>query len=638
LKQLTVPRAIYHFLRWHTTVLKTTDFQYLGKDLPHQYFDTNRESLYDAISQFLLSGIRGELVSDRQGKLWAEPIPGAVLLPESYYDECLSLSKRDWMNSPNVIERISDDISYMEIGGIAWTDIQYGSGTSSSVPLIAAAPGIAPAYRGGVERFQGLILESQSGLNDLVGNLFANKNTPIRDMSVQLAGSYRNLDIAPIQRVSVIIEEGDTNKDIILTDDPFFISTMGFSYNAKDQHLLSRINLTQIRNGFRGETIEVPEIPPGYEVPPLPPFPPFPPFTIPEIITPDPAIPLSGVVATHIKGKGFWYTEDITATPVVWASWNDGLEFINIRDNVYAFMDLSHESGRGFLLAQGLNEIWTSPFPGEPWEILADNDFFDAYRLPAFGSFTTAVPLALIVNREDPDEILYIISQRFGSQFYEYQVFKGSAADGLTLTYRSEENIGKQIGMGVFGDSKWLVAWSAFSKIILRYPASATSLEYAALLDGSTGAATSVMMAKGGRGGTAALAWKAVPLQITEDNGDNFFTVTGTTPYAGGVTDWFTSVGVSYDGTKLLTFNGDGDLEYSYDKGRNWGDAALYGWTGTAGRAVENCGDVPGWLISGDSLVYYTDNDFSFFEDKTGNLGQLMSGTYETYNIKYMGG
>src|SRR5581483_5030095 len=52
LMDLNSKRAIYHYLKWHTTVLSIADFGFIGDDYPIQYFDADRSSIFDAIDNF----------------------------------------------------------------------------------------------------------------------------------------------------------------------------------------------------------------------------------------------------------------------------------------------------------------------------------------------------------------------------------------------------------------------------------------------------------------------------------------------------------------------------------------------------------------------------------------------------------
>lgn len=264
LLDLDIRRGLYHYLRWQSTVLSTTDFEFKGTDQKIQFFDADRQSLYDAVDSLVRGALMGELVSDRQGKIWAEV--QAPLTPNATgtYTPVMNLDKNDWMSEPRLDERLAGQTSFIELGGIAYA----GTSTGTYTPLMSNAPGLAPAYRGKVERRQGLALSSQSQLNQLSGDMFAMNNARYPTMDLELAGNYRNLDIAPQEAVMVDLAAEDTTRGIRIRA-PYFPQGMQWSYDPKNGLLLPRTTLRVITSGVSGETLPIPAIPPtdGFSVP-----------------------------------------------------------------------------------------------------------------------------------------------------------------------------------------------------------------------------------------------------------------------------------------------------------------------------------------------------------------------------------
>jgi hypothetical protein len=97
IQDMNISKALYHYLRWHSTILKTTDFEYTGDNRKKQYFDTDRASMFDAIDNFLRVCMLGELVTDRQGKLWAEINVGATHNATGTIATTMLLNNQDWM-------------------------------------------------------------------------------------------------------------------------------------------------------------------------------------------------------------------------------------------------------------------------------------------------------------------------------------------------------------------------------------------------------------------------------------------------------------------------------------------------------------------------------------------------------------
>ena len=277
LKDMNVAKALYHYLRWHSTVLKTSDFEFSDEDFRIQYFDSDRESLYSAINTLMEGTLIGNVVSDRQGKIWAEIDTSAIASPTSYKETSkLALNNDKWMGQPIIEEQQTAIVSYLEMGGIYYE----GPPTHASQALMSEAPGSAPNYRGRVERHQGLALSSQAQLNILTGNVLAYKNARYPLSSYNLSGNYRNYDIAPQSLIPVTIQIDDTPRRISFSDKLFTIEEMELEYNSESEIFLSAVGITEITDGDPATTLIIPAIPPigddgGFSIPPLE-FPPFP--------------------------------------------------------------------------------------------------------------------------------------------------------------------------------------------------------------------------------------------------------------------------------------------------------------------------------------------------------------------------
>jgi hypothetical protein len=429
LYKMDVRRAIYHFLKWHSTVLSLADFRFVGTDSAIQYFDSDRTSLFDAADNLIRTALLGELVSDRQGALWAEVSVAATPNATGTFAPIMILDNQDWMNDLAIEEQVLEPVSQLVYGGIryeypsgtnttmvynttsadcyadrvnfysditsiavgnssadnrpirawlpfvvninkgqvinsaklkvvavpanpypklfvrigceaadnptapttgpsllsrvlsaahlstelpGWTvgteyifditaavqetlnrdgwasgntlavmivdngttsnstnafasfenttypeaklEIHYSFIGSVSTPLIASAPGVTPGYRGKVEQAQKLALSSQSQLNQLVGDVYANKNAKYSPINIEFVGNYRNLDIAPQEAVTINIKKEDTNRGVAINA-LYFPSEISWSWNAEKGLFLPRATLSRITNGLPGETI-----------------------------------------------------------------------------------------------------------------------------------------------------------------------------------------------------------------------------------------------------------------------------------------------------------------------------------------------------------------------------------------------
>jgi hypothetical protein len=279
LKGLSVKTALYHYYRWHSTVLSLMDIRYVGDDFNIQYFDADRSSLYDAGDSLLKSAVHGKMVSDRQGAMYFEIDKGAINNAESSLTNNMFIDNHDWMGTPDIVERRTSEVSYLEMGGVAY----YGTGTYSA--LLSSAPGETPAYRGKNLKMSGLALSSQGQLNTLVGNVWESMNAKYPEVSLDLVGNFRNLDIAPQEIVTFTLQSDDTFRGLSWEQKAFSPTIMRWNYDAEKNVLLPSVTLSEITQGNDGQTIAIPVAPPdeGFDQPPLPLPPPVPPLPVPPL-------------------------------------------------------------------------------------------------------------------------------------------------------------------------------------------------------------------------------------------------------------------------------------------------------------------------------------------------------------------
>ena len=249
-------RAIYHYLRWHTTALNIADFAFSGQDQKIQFFDADRESLYDAIDNYMRNTLLGTVVSDRQGKVWTEIGAWATSNPTGSFPSVMSLQNQDWVGSVSVEENLQPQVSYLELGGIAYSGVVTGTFEA----LISAAPGQTPHVRGTVDRNQGLALVGQTQLNELVGNVYANRNARFPKLGIDLNGNYRNFDIAPQESVAISATANETNIGIPIQA-TYIISGMSWNYSVQNKKLTAHIDIICLLNGTPGDTVTIPDIP-----------------------------------------------------------------------------------------------------------------------------------------------------------------------------------------------------------------------------------------------------------------------------------------------------------------------------------------------------------------------------------------
>jgi hypothetical protein len=659
LKDMDVRRAIYHYLRWHSTVLSVADFEFIGDDRKLQYFDADRGSLYDAIDNLLRGALIGSLCSDRKGKLWGEVEPKAYTDPTGTFIPVMEITRRDWMNEPNVEERIYDDLSYVELGGIAYS----GAVTGTFTALLSDAPGQTPAHMGSVDSVSGLALLGQTQLNILSGHVWANRNSKYPTVSIQSPIMLKNLDIAPYETVQVHILPEDTvlNVDI---QGLYIPTSMSWAPNVSNRITLPNIELTSLVNGNPGDTMIIPPIN-EIEYPNMNfSFPPFPDFLdIPALAIYDPTIIQN--VFVHILDQGIFYTLDFDSEYPTWYSMNVGLPDYDIR-----LFEVG-TTGKVFL-QHGADSLWVAPYPGGEWTKFVTTAYDGAYDSPPYSGIwgcvadpnslfyglagptyaRTPVICAFTIDRNAEDSVFIIgtIVEGIGSNNWLVS-WKGDSTDQTITTSPIAVNVASnsnKLGSLTKISSGWLYTFYGGYPSALPYsgiiPDSGTPLgTLVALESGSVILHTQSIQSN-------SVAVNQYKQYITDDGGNTWIPISGT-PIRYGQADpnLFQSIITNEDGTQILVGTSDvtipPGLVYTRNGGASWVTGTFITGTFNA-TSVWHLQD-SGYIIAGyDPNVVASSKIYALYNldgvtgsttaiDKTGNLIDYITGTFYPVSIRH---
>jgi hypothetical protein len=444
LKQMTVNKALWHYLKWHTTVLKCVDVQFTAGDEKIQYFDADRTNMYNAVETLMKGALLGHFASDMQGKLWLDD---EVYISPPTNSNNFIINDNDWFGDPTIDERQIDAVSYIEGGGIAYTGF-----TGTSTPLLACAPGSAPGYRGTVERFQGLALTNQASLNSMIGRLYAYRNSRYPRLDLNLAGNYRKLDIVPQDKYTITIPANKNPRGIEISKD-FHIESITWNYNSKDETFYPAISFAHLGDNLTNivaETIPIPPTPPaegggGFSVPPIY----IPPFIIPPISVPGMGqylIPAIYLWDAHNPGVGAVYPSGALLQGIrlqkspVWYIYN--ISFYAPTSGIYTVTPAFHlgMGGYEFQLDGG---IYLRDSKKQPSTSMADFDSFSVtsapsvlpFSLPTYnldGSYLVAKGITQITNAGAGDVLQYYLAiEVSGSSMSDYS----SSFIGVIINY-----------------------------------------------------------------------------------------------------------------------------------------------------------------------------------------------------------
>jgi hypothetical protein len=255
LQDMNAKKVIYHYLKWHSNVISLADMEFIGDDFPVQYFDSDRESLFDAVDNFLRTAYHASAVSDRQGKIYFETDAWVRQNATGTYTPLFNLSKYDWIGTPNITEQRMPDLSYLEYNGIAYSGVV----TGTYAPLMTNAPGDVPGYRGKSERRTGLALGGQGQLNQLVGDSFAHRNAQYPSIDFPMRGNWSNLDIAPQEVAQTNVAAEDTVRNQAVSG-LYMPKSLAWQISSRDKTFMPRVTWGVVTSGEPGETIVIPEV------------------------------------------------------------------------------------------------------------------------------------------------------------------------------------------------------------------------------------------------------------------------------------------------------------------------------------------------------------------------------------------
>lgn len=336
IQNLNLLKVVYHYWKWHSTVLLTNDVEFTGADYVFSRFECDKENLFDAIATSAKSIRFSTLTCDRNGKLWVEIDPAATPNAITSFPPQFNVTNDDWIGEPSIKENLHPPTAYLELGGVKYLS----GGQDASYAYLSCAPGPTPNIRGKYDALNGLSVESQAQLNTLCGDLFAFYNAKYPSISMELAGTRKNLDLAPAQSVSINISPSDTARGVRISGS-YYPSSITWDYNHEHRYLKSSVELSVITDGVDGETLLFPTGTPPINKPKVPatiPYPPgggyFNPWTytppLPAQWIPEPVIPggdpnpddgvhyyppINGVLFV-LMGGNVYYTENFAEVGV----------------------------------------------------------------------------------------------------------------------------------------------------------------------------------------------------------------------------------------------------------------------------------------------------------------------------------
>jgi hypothetical protein len=564
--------------------------------------------MFDAIDNYMKNTLIGNVVADRQGKIWAEVEAMAYPNPTGTFVPVMDITNRDWMNTPRIEERLTNDVSYLEYGGVAYS----GNVTGTFNAYIGSAPGDAPGFYGTVDSHEGLALQSQSQLNTMLGNIYANKNSQFPSINIDASINAYNLDIAPQETLGLHIAQTDTVRNLAI-DGLFIPNSMSWNYDPSGYKLLPQIDSKQLVNGFIGQTVTIPSQPDvggGFSVNPLQ-FPPTP-LTFPPIDTSTAggdSAPSRVIVHDPTAGLIYTTTFNLPSDQVGWFQGNGGLtvtQYQSVQDVVVCPNGAIYIANYGRGGDESKTFLARSPGIGQPFTVLLDAAAIQAI----VGAAATIASLAC--NPTVAEQIFYAL-ERAGENFTMY-IGQGSS---VALTASFDSLVTTSFCNLSFGGNQWLLTGSGKA---FRFSSDGSLLGSSAV--GNTSRHT--------RGGILSntIHWvdsdtgTGPSLGVGTNNASSYIASIGNSNVYNIL--YFRENGLVCDPTGVFMMTSNNSLSpiKSSDGGYSWSQMTFL--APLVFHYFANCGDTSRWIAVAGSQSPYFSPDFGVnWYSKWGNMAQI---------------
>lgn len=616
---LTVRKFLWHMLHWRTNALIQMDAHLVNDSRRMRSLDNMQNTLWEQIQVAARDTILGQPLVDRYGGLYVRV--AAQLTPasgRSTFPVIMNLTKQDWQGSLTIIKRDVPDIGRVELSGVARAD------AAKPIPLFSLAPGHVSKRYGDVTPIDNLVLANQAGANQLAGLILGYHNRKY-DFEIDMYHNNRMVDIAPECYLGVDVQTGDNLRGISYTGNVLPV-TVEYAYDEEQHRFSTRVEAQQ--ESVEDLSIDG-DIPPESTSPPPPPIPPPP--EPPPAPPPPGEPPGAGKVVIFVNGVGFFYCADLSAPTPAWIAMNSGLDanringFISFDATITGALFMhTYNGGSGFGTGDNSawpfggneinSEIWYCPGVGQTWTRVIHN-----FQLtPSSYPFPRGPLIMCMTVDRSAEDTVYLIGTG------TYTILGNSIQQGYIGGSGGFSRQGGNLGMAVD-------VTTGLGKMVVLEDGS-----IAVATDGFLGMTTTAMTSlstilKPYAGGKGIVTSSASPSLGAIAHGNLTEIAVGGNPFANDPAmpevyghdlvglALYEASGVGPDGLAMCIGDHAGILlKRSTDGGVTWGNSPSISGTTTA---LWCWGDIGIWLAGNAHRVLWTDDMFTTYTDKTGDLG-----------------
>ena len=320
---MTVDRALYHLLEYHTTAITIMDFNRTGDTrLTAQAFSPF-SSIWEQMREFAEKQIYANTRIDHLARLWLEIDPLLTPVAGRTYPVVMTLQDGDLTGRVELPREVLSDVGQINLSGVAVD----GGGNASA--FFSLSPGHIHDRTGRVEIADRLLLADQTQANALAGLKFAAANNPYKPMRVKLRANNRLITCFPNQAITYTISAANNPRGFAITKN-WIPRQRKLAYDPETGALSVELVLEAETIPMHAVVGDVPGSDTGFTFPPFPGLPDLPdiPVILPGGVGSGSANgPKSMLVHSLNSGVGNMLCNNFDAgeNEQEWYSWNTGL-------------------------------------------------------------------------------------------------------------------------------------------------------------------------------------------------------------------------------------------------------------------------------------------------------------------------
>lgn len=195
---LTIPQALHHFWRWHSTLFEIADVFLGDNTLGRAYAELEDGTLYSMADDLARNkGIRAHVVCDKGNRVHL--CPDIQLLTDgerAVLPVVQSITSEDISGDMTLIREPYNRTAFVKTSGFSFDKTFSSTGCPDPpcpnvAPLCASAPGDMPDDEGAnIVDFDRQVFEDQSHCDALAGRFFAQVNNRYPELRINFPGNY----------------------------------------------------------------------------------------------------------------------------------------------------------------------------------------------------------------------------------------------------------------------------------------------------------------------------------------------------------------------------------------------------------------------------------------------------------------